>query len=372
MKIKKKVSKIKAIPTFSTITKKEIDWILKFCCNQHSILKAYPEHSKLIESNGFYTTTKNQQIKTLHKLNIGTITSEESLTLMQKNRKKLGTIEETFIRQLLPNDTFLFGGTVLKIEKIYNKEVIVKKAKSKIPKYTRWLGGTMSMTTQLAESLLKIFEAFKENTLSCDQNFKDILSWQKKVSHIPSKNECLIETTTIDDGTALFIYTFFGRKNNHALGLSLNYILSKKLSCLIGSSINDYGIMLQCDRNVNINQLNWQEILHIDTIKLNCKKGFNANEMILQEFRQICMIAGLINKGLPGKPKNPNHTYATTKILYDVFKNYDQHNLFLQQAQELIFTHDIFPAHLQDRLKIINQSIIIKQLKTCSPFSLSL
>ena len=60
------------------------------------------------------------------------------------------------------------------------------------------------------------------------------------------------------------------------------------------------------------------------------------------------------------------------QILYDVFKNYDQHNLFLQQAQELIFTHDIFPTHLQDRLKIINQSIVIKKLKTWSPFSLSL
>ena len=69
------------------------------------------------------------------------------LTVMFTNRRPIGTIEEQFIRQLNPSDTFLFAGKILSVKRIQDDAVIVQRATQTLPKYTRWYGGYMSSAT---------------------------------------------------------------------------------------------------------------------------------------------------------------------------------------------------------------------------------
>ena len=94
--------------------------------------------------------------------------------------------------------------------------------------------------------------------------------------------------------------------------------------------------------------------------------------MILQEFRQICLVSGLISKGLPGRLKSGRYTQSSVRILYDIFKEYDPENLFLKQARDTVFNTQLFPQQLQDRIQIIANNIVIKTPSKVSPFGYTL
>ena len=58
--------------------------------------------------------------------------------------------------------------------------------------------------------------------------------------------------------------------------------------------------------------------------------------------------------------------------LYDVFKDFDPNNLFLKQAQDIVFHSTIFPQRLKERLTAIANHIIIQRPKHVSPFGYTL
>ena len=68
-------------------------------------------------------------------MNVGTIVDSPMMKVKLRNRN-LGTVEENFIINLSPGDTFLFGGKVLVFDDIINADVIVSRSsasEAKIP-----------------------------------------------------------------------------------------------------------------------------------------------------------------------------------------------------------------------------------------------
>ena len=170
----------------------------------------------------------------------------------------------------------------------------------------------------------------------------------------------------------LFLYPFCGRAANHALGMVLTHQLSTHFKCQTAMSVNDYGIMIQCDQNIDLSSFNYHQFFSFKSISDLSFESFNHNEMILQEFRHICLISRLISKGLPGRFKLNRYTQSNVRILYDVFKEYDSDNLLLAQARDTVFNSQIFPKQLQDRLAVIAKNIIVTTLNKVSPFGYSL
>ena len=143
------------------------------------------------------------------------------------------------------------------------------------------------------------------------------------------------------------------------MGLTLK--LSSQFNCQTAMSVNDYGLMIQCDKDIDLTQFNFKAFLNLESIQSLSYASFNHNEMVLQEFRQICLVSGLISKGLPGRLKSGRYTQSSVRILYDIFKEYDPENLFLKQARDTVFNTQLFPQQLKDRLQIIanNNSCLV-------------
>ena len=75
-----------------------------------------------------------------YKMNVGTIVESEMLEV-KLNNKKLGQIEEWFIKRLEKGDTFLFGGEILALESIKMNIVKVSRTKAHRPKIPSYAGG---------------------------------------------------------------------------------------------------------------------------------------------------------------------------------------------------------------------------------------
>ena len=137
-------------------------------------------------------------------------------------------------------------------------------------------------------------------------------------------------------------------------------------------TVNDYGLMIQCDKKIDLSSFNFHDFMNLESVKKLSLASFNHNEMILQEFRQICLISGLIYRGLPGRLKSGRYTQSSVRILYDIFKEFDPNNLLLNQARETVFNTQLFPQQLQDRLAKISEQLVIKKPSEISPFGYTL
>ena len=361
-----------ATATYRKLTITDLTWVLDFCCNEHTILRAYPEHVKLIREDDSYLTNTAPLIQKSQRFGVGTITSDDFLFVKFSNQKRLGTIEEQFIRQLEPHDTFLFAGQVLAVIRIQDDTVFVKRSKQKLPKFTRWYGGFMSYSSQLANYLLDQMAAFHKKKQLSFPLAQQFLDWQQHVSLVPNPNQCLIEFITLEDCPTLFVYPFCGRAANQALAMNLTHAISRQFKCLTAMTVNDYGLMIQVDQPIDLLTFDFKTFMQLDSIRELSYASFNHNEMVLQEFRQICLVSGLIYKGMPGRLKTGRYTQSSVRILYDIFKTHDPDNLLLKQARDVVFHSQLFPQRLQDRLQAISQQIIIKQPVELTPFGYTL
>src|SRR4029450_14047012 len=68
----------------------------------------------------------------------------------------LGEIEEYFIEGLVPNDTFVFGGEVVRYEALLEDEVYVSRASDKDAKVPSYGGGKFPLSTYPAERVRKV------------------------------------------------------------------------------------------------------------------------------------------------------------------------------------------------------------------------
>ena len=72
--------------------------------------------------------------------------------------RNIGTIEENFIVNLTPGDTFLFGGKILVFDDIVNADVIVSRSSASEAKIPTYSGGRLPLSTNLSFAVLEILE----------------------------------------------------------------------------------------------------------------------------------------------------------------------------------------------------------------------
>ncbi|NJO86521.1 MAG: hypothetical protein HC821_00015 [Lewinella sp.] len=103
---------------FASITDEEFEWCLNFITEGGNSLGAYDEFHKVVRSEitnadgeiePFYSVT-SKRVAQLHRLNMGAIVSEASLKVRYLQGAYLGTVEEFFLSQLRPGDSFWFAG----------------------------------------------------------------------------------------------------------------------------------------------------------------------------------------------------------------------------------------------------------------------
>jgi ATP-dependent Lhr-like helicase len=122
------------------LTDEEWAWCLDFLTRGGKTLGAYPEHHKLRADHGHYAVS-TPRIERMHRMSIGTITSDSAMRVRMQRGAVLGTIEESFIARLKPGDVFVFAGRLVELARVRELTATVRPAKRKGGIVPRWQGG---------------------------------------------------------------------------------------------------------------------------------------------------------------------------------------------------------------------------------------
>ncbi|MFN8889282.1 MAG: helicase-related protein, partial [Cyclobacteriaceae bacterium] len=362
---------VKGTFCYSSITEDEWRWCLNFIATGGAALTAYDEYRKVINDNGFYRV-ENKQIAYKHRLSIGTIVGDTLMHIKYTSGKYLGTIEEYFISRLHVGDVFWFAGKSLELVRIKEMEAHVRPSKRKSGKVPSWQGGRMPLSSQLSEMIrVKMDEAANHTETDEEMKFlRPLMELQKQRSHLPSKNELLIEYFHSSEGYHVVIYPFEGRNVHEGLGALVAYLIAKIKPITFSIAMNDYGFELLSDQPIPIEEAVETNVLGIENLSTDILASINSTEMARRKFRDIAAIAGLVFKGLPGRKIKEKHLQSSSQLFFNVFNEYESDNLLLLQAYEEVMDFQLEEARMRMALeRIEHQKIIITQPDKPTPFS---
>ncbi len=360
---------IKETHAFRDLSQEDWQWFLRFITTGGS-LKSYEEFHKVVVEKDVYKVI-SRRIAMLHRMNIGAIVSDAMMKVKVVGGSYVGMIEEYFISKLKKEDRFILAGKVLEVSHIKEMTVYVRNSKGKaiIPSY---LGGRLPLTSYLSQFLReKLSESL--NPISTEKELKflhPLLSSQEERSHIPKKDEFLVELIKTRDGFHLFMYPFEGRLIHEVMSALIAFRISKIAPISFSMAMNDYGFELLSNQEIPLNEENLKQILSKENLIQDVMSSINATEMARRKFRDIAVISGLVIQTYPGQRKNNKNLQASSGLIFNVLEDYDPENLLLKQAYFEVFNQQIEEARLMEAFqRIEGQKIILKVANAFTPLS---
>lgn len=363
---------IQKIHAFHFMTEDDWHWAIQFITEGGNTLKSYEEYHKVVlDEDGLYKV-KSKRIAMYHRMNIGAIVSDAMLKVKFFSGGYIGMIEEYFISKLKPNDHFILAGRVLEIVTIKDMTVLVKLSKRKSAITPSWLGGRLPLSSYLSQYLRdKLSESLHPKTTEKELKFlHPLISRQDKHSHIPKKDEFLVELIETKDGHHIFMYPFEGRLIHEVMAALIAYRLSLIKPLTFTIAMNDYGFELLSDQSIPLDKNNVTTILSKENLMEDVIGSINASEMASRKFRDIAVISGLVIQSQPGNRKNNKSLQSSSGLIFRVLEDYEPQNLLLRQAYTEVFNQQLEEVRLKEAFERISKSkIILKFAKSFTPLS---
>jgi ATP-dependent Lhr-like helicase len=327
---------------FEALSRKQFIWVLDFVSTGGVTLGAYPNYHKIVMKDGRYTVT-NPKIAARHRMNIGTITADASMQVKFLKGRRLGSVEERFVSRLKPGDVFVFAGRRLKLVRIKDMTVWVRKNRSAQGPIPQWMGGKMPLSSELADALRDQLDLASRGQFDGPEMnaLRPIMDLQGRWSKIPGRQDLLIEKCVTRDGHHLFIFPFEGHLVNEGLGALMALRLSRLTPLTLSIAVNDYGLELLSEREIPLEPFEDLSIFSTERLLEDIFKSINASEMGRRQFREIARVAGLVFQGYPGRPKSSGQIQASSSLLYNVFQRYEPDNLLLQQSKREVLDRQL-------------------------------
>lgn len=339
-------------------------------------LQQYDEYKKLVEAPDGRYKMANRRLALRHRMNIGTIVSDAMLKVKFMTGGYIGHIEEWFISRLEPGDVFTLAGRNVELVQVKDMTVLVRKSNSKKSIVPSWMGGRMSLTSNLGSVLRDTFSQAGQLVHQPGAAavypaelvaLLPLLQLQAQLSHIPKANELLIEHHEDKDGFHLLVYPFEGRQVHEALSAILAYRIGKLMPISFSIAMNDYGFELLSDKPIPVDDTNVYELFSTDNLLADMQKSTNQVEMAIRKFRDIAVIGGLVFQGMPGAQKKARHLQASSSLLFKVFSEFDPDNILLRQAFQEVFEQQMEEVRLRQALS----RILAGRITICYPQKLT-
>ena len=355
----------RAMP-YADTTREQFDQVLGFVTDGGYSLKAYPQYNRLARLKDGSTVLRDAKMARQYRMNIGTIVESPMMKVKLRNRT-LGSIEENFVVNLSPGDTFLFGGQVLTFESISNAAVMVSKAKggeAQIPSYG---GGRLPLSTNLSYAVRHLI-GDKQAWAALPDQIHDWLALHDDRSSLPDERTLLVEIFPHRGRHHTVVYSFAGRNANQTLGfLMLRRMMRARLRPL-GFSMTDYALAVwSLDPPEDV-----ESLLDPDIMTEEFEEWLQDTPLLKRLFRDAAIISGLVERRHPGQVKTGRQILFSSDLIYDVLRRHEPDHILLQAVRRDAMQGLIDAGRLADTLQEIAGHIVCRRLDMISPMAVPL
>ena len=350
---------------YATLTRSQFDDCLDFVATGGYALRAYDKWQRLMLKAGKWQL-RDPRAAALIRQNLGTIIDIETLKVRYRRQMggtPLGEIEESFAATLTKGDTFLIGGQVVRYEGLNEMNVEVSRSPGRDPKVAVFSGTKFATSTLLTQRILQVFQ--QPTWPDLPRHTAEWLALQREVSELPQPGRLLIESFPHDGREHLCIYGFAGRNGQQTLGLLVTKVMEERGHAPLGFVATDYATLIWGLDPV----LDAAPLLNLDQLRDGLEGWLAGNAVMKRGFRNVALIAGLIERSHQGRRKSGRQATFSSDILYDTLLKYDPNHLMLAITREEALRGMVDFSRIEEMLTRIDGRIDTRRLPRLSPLS---
>jgi ATP-dependent Lhr-like helicase len=313
---------------YAELARADFDAALGFVENGGYALRSYERWRRLFrDSLGRYHIVSDA-VARRYRMNIGTIVEASMLKVRLGRGKVLGEVEEYFAGTLTPGDTFMFAGHLLCFEGMHGNDVTASRATGGLPKVPVYEGGRLPLTTHLAagvRALLADPRAWRD----LPEPVQEWLRLQRYRSVLPGPDGLLVESFPRGPHEYLVAYCFEGRNAHQTLGMLLTRRMERAGLKPLGFVATDYVIAiwsLEAARDLD-------ELFAEDMLGDDLEAWMAESSLMRRTFRTVAIIAGLIERKLPGQEKTGRQVTFSADLIYDVLRKHQSDHVLLRATR---------------------------------------
>ena len=300
--------------------------VLHFVATGGYALKAYDRFQRIVQDRDGTWRLTHPEHAARYRLNAGIIVDSEMIDVRFRNGRSLGRVEEGFAASLTPGQTFRFAGLDLEVEALRETEMLVRAAKKtgQIPSY---MGQRMPLTTHLSQRVQALL-ADRAGWARFPDDVREWLEVQDWRSRLPEPGTLLVESFPYEKRHYAVIYTFEGWPANQSLGMLVTRRMEEQGLGPLGFVANDYALAVWGLRPVT----DPARLLSPEILADEFAEWVEGSYLLRRAFREVAVIAGLVERQQPGKRKTGKQVTFSTDLIYDVLRKYEPDHVLLRAA----------------------------------------
>ncbi len=379
---------VRSAAPYRALSREDFDAVLDFVATGGYALRAYERFAKIRRTKDGLWRVANPQVAQTYRMNVGTIVEATMLKVRLVSARgsprtgpagrprfggrMLGEVEEYFIETLVPGDTFVFAGEILRYETMVEDEVYVSRTTATEPRVPSYAGGKFPLSTFLAAGVRALL-ASPSRWAALPAQVREWLELQKKRSRLPGRKELLVETFARSGRYYLVAYSFEGRLAHQTLGMLLTRRLERARLKPLGFVANDYALAVYAAGDMGAaakdGRLSLDALFDADMLGDDLEAWLAESALMKRTFRYCAVIAGLIERRFPGKEKTGRQVTISTDLIYDVLRRHEPGHILLRAARADAATGLLDVRRLSDMLMRICGHIVHQPLERVSPLS---
>ncbi|UUX52278.1 ligase-associated DNA damage response DEXH box helicase [Nisaea acidiphila] len=357
---------IRTAAPYTELSREDFDAVLRFVTDGGYALRTYDRFRRLRPTADGKWTVVNERVAHAYRMNVGTIVEAVTLKVRMRRGRFLGEIEEYFVQGLTPGDTFLFAGKLLTFEGVRETVVEVSPGGGEEPEIPAYMGGRLPFTTHLSQRVRAMLEDDRDWPM-LPAPVEDWLRMQQWRSVMPKRDRLLVEIFPRSGKFYLVAYCFAGRNAHQTLGMLLTKRMERAGLDPLGFVASDYVIgvwSLKEPRREDVEALFDQNMLGDDL-----EEWMADSTLLKRTFRNVAVIAGLIERKLPGHEKTGRQVTINADLIYDVLRSHEPDHILLRatRADAARGLTDI--RRLADFLVEVQGRIDVRPLDRVSPLA---
>lgn len=319
-------------------------------------------------------------------VNIGTIVSEGFVDVLLKHRR-LGSVEEGFIKGLQIGDMFVLAGRVVRLIDTGPNEAHVERADGHLPTVPRWNTAKMPLTSGLAravrqlrtdlaaqleangdavEWLVESYDISIANAQAIIEQFQA----QARISEVPVGQKMLIELVRDEEYSHHFFHSLIGRSANDAL----SRIVARRVRNRIGGNalvtIDDYGFLLTLRHFQEMPLEDWRLCFERDGAEDDLARALRGSELVKWQFRGVAQTGLMVPRNLPGRARRPKQLSFSSEVLFRVLEQHEpDHPLLVEAYRQATHTFLDADAACQFLDSVQGFDWRLRELPAISPFA---
>lgn len=331
--------------------------------------------------------------------NIGTIATE-SMVQVQLGRRKLGQVEESFMKGLRPGDVFVLNGRTVRLVETRLLTAKVAAADSSVPTVPRWYANKMPLASGLAAEVVRLRTevarrldcgAGGQAAIPLTTDEPPALTWlqseyhlssanaralvehfalQAAVSRIPTEDFFLVEVNAQRGFVHYFFHALIGRSANDAL----SRIIAQRVHALKGgnalTTIDDYGFLLTVKPFQAMSATEWRSLFCREGAEDALRAALEESNLVKWQFRGVAQTGLMVPRRVRGEERGARALQWSSEIIFEVLRKYEpDHPLLAEAYAEATLRFLDLPRALAFLERVTELPWDFRELPRVSPFA---